>query len=223
MFQAWEWLVRLKPSEEQLLELHHFRSLPAEYAQVFSSDQTLECPSSWFKPQRPLSPAGSAAQVSLTLNISVAQLTDHLNSVVAVGEDAPDPSRLSVAVDFKGLRVALTFSSENCGERKLSDEIQVFAAFVSVHARLPRRSSDVTLMHGIPCTYAISIKSNVPGHFKYKDRSGPACLSGLQGFFNFPQTASGLPGDPLQLSWWEPFIVDGNVRLTAEFTDKRSL
>ncbi|MEW5318537.1 MAG: hypothetical protein WDW38_009753 [Sanguina aurantia] len=64
MFQAWTWLVRLKPSEEQLLELHHFRSLPAEYAQVFSSDQTLECPASWFKPQRPLSPAGSAAQLS---------------------------------------------------------------------------------------------------------------------------------------------------------------
>lgn len=41
------------------------------------------------------------------------------------------------------------------------------------------------------------------------------------GWINFAQRVSKMPGDPLDPSWWDPFLVDGFVKMSADFRDER--
>lgn len=41
------------------------------------------------------------------------------------------------------------------------------------------------------------------------------------GWINFAQRVSKMPGDPLDPSWWDPFLMEGCVRMSADFRDER--
>lgn len=218
MAQAWLILPRLKPSDAQLRELQHFRSLNAYYAKEHVKEGLGVCPKGWLQACRPLPQGSLRSTASVTLAISAAQLGEHLATVQAMKEGGPAPNELNAATDLRGLSITLAFKSDTCG-KEVAGERDFLAAYVGLCMRLPRCSSTARLDYGVPGAYTISIQSNGPG--KPAHSEGKSCLAHGQGWWNFAQSASKLPGDPSVMSWWDPYLVDGHVRLTAEFTDKR--
>lgn len=209
---------RLSPSLAQLLDLTQFRSFTTTQCTMYSQKLKSACPASWFKPQRPLSAGKGGNTVTVDLLISTAQLSKHLPLAQKLEEAGPVPPRLSAAIDFRGLSICLAFdSSKSCNGTgsKLTGEVRVCA-------RLPDHSSMADLPLGFPFSSKVSIHSNVPSK-PLHTLSIPACFhtSGW-GWANFAHIASKLPGDPLLLSWWDPFIIDGHVKMTAQVTDERA-
>lgn len=206
----------LQPTAAQMAQIHEYRSLDPALAAIYSETKECECPRAWFLPGRPLSTGGDANSVSVCLSISTAQLRDHLACIAAMQGGGPAPAKLSAATHFGGFSFVLSFSSD--APHKL-----LFAC-LKIHVRLPRCSDRTGLKLGFPLkSFIISIQSNLlPDNTVFTTgRSGLCFMRKGLGLINFAQLACKLPGDPLQLSWWGPFIIDDRVRMTAEFTAGR--
>lgn len=215
--QAFLLAPRLKPTELQLAELNHAKSFsPAQFL-IYSKDVKLACSKSWFKPERPLTTAKTRNPAVVTLSISTAQLIIHIAQVHRLREGGPAPVSLTATGDYKGLSITLKFSS--CSMQ--SGVAAHFRASVSVNTRLPHYNSMISLPHGIPCSFNLSIHSNVPSKPTYTLRQPTRFVSKDLGWSNFAQVASKLEGSPLVLSWWAPFIMNGHVKLTVEVEDER--
>lgn len=132
---------------------------------------------------------------------------------------------LSKSVAFRGLLVTLAFGSGPADdERHGAGAAQRLCASVVAHARLSGQQSREALQYGIPGRCSITIASNMPHmtaaaltmhQAEMLDPHGCRCD-------NLAKKVSRLPGDPLLMPWWDPFLVDGHVRLTAVYQDERT-
>lgn len=222
--QALPLVPHLNPSLIQLSQLNEFRSFTLVQSLLFCQDLKSECPSGWFKPKRLLAFGKGSDTVSVTLLISSSQLRQYTLSVKEMEQGGPEPTPLSASVDFRGFRLSLgMLASPN---KDNADVAFQWLVGVCACVRLPSRSSTADLQLGFPCSCTVSLHSNIPETFSenllFTLPMGSLFLSVCSGWQDFPKVASNLPGDLSDLSWWDPFIVDGNVKLTAEFTDERS-
>lgn len=207
----------------QLLDLSQFRTLTSTQSTLYCKNANSACPPGWFKPQRPLSPSGNKNKVNLCLVISTAQLGLHLSRVQKMNEGGPEPLQLFTAVNFRGLNIRLTFSSFRLKPNDVN-----FRVDVRVCAKLPACTNLADPQLGVLFSSKVSIHSKVPGCPLYTI-SEPARFGWLGmknglgwGWNRFPQVASRFPGDPMLLTWWDPFVMDGSIKLTAEVTDERT-
>ncbi|MEW5318531.1 MAG: hypothetical protein WDW38_009747 [Sanguina aurantia] len=216
----------LQPTQSQMLELYEFQSLlhhpMPTYARLHRDAVLQQRPSSWFEPPRS-PPAGGRTQraVTLCLDISEAQLSNHLACARATDERGPAPETFSACVDFRGISVTLSVHSDRPDAQAAGGTRNHFFVTVGAHARLPGRHSKNVLQHGLPGRFSVNIAVNVRDTVVQLRQPSQLNRSG-DGWNNFPQIATYLPGDPSHLSWWEPFILDGHVRITAEYTDERA-
>lgn len=208
-----------RPDVETLMDLLLFRSLTPAQEQLYCRDVQTTCPAGWFKPRRPIATGTDSNTASLTLVISAEGLRLHLAAVRAMKDGGPDPAPYSTSVDFKGFVLTLSFVS-SWGEGDA--DVEQFAVYLCVGTRLPLFSSMAMLKCGIPCSVKFSVHSNMPDQAIISTRVNDRFHSTQYGVHNFAQHASNLPGDPLLLSWWDPFMVDGALQFTAELTDQRT-
>lgn len=95
-----------------------------------------------------------------------------------------------------------------------------FFVTVGARARLPGQHSTHVLQPGLPGRFSVRIATDARVPEAQLRLPSQLNRSGT-GWNNFAQHATHLPGDPSDLAWWGPFIRDGRVRITAQYTDER--
>lgn len=218
MAQAFKLAPCMRPTSLQLSELVFSGSFSPDQCVYYSTHLIVHCPAAWFRPQRPPSTSRIHNTVLLTLCISSAQLSQHLNAIKIFEEGGQAPELVSAPVDFRGLSFSLVMAS--CKQNPTS--VSKCFVYLQVSARLPSCSSMVDLQFDFPCSHKISIHSNVPGSPLYPLKMPSHFLRRCMGWADFAKTASKLPGDSSTLSWWDSFIIDGQIRLVAELCDGRT-
>ncbi|MEW5302579.1 MAG: hypothetical protein WDW36_005348 [Sanguina aurantia] len=206
----------LEPSKAQLAELHQFRSLKKVHAVMYRRTAHA-CPPGWFRSERPVSRSRGSGRsrdtVSLRLVISKAELGAHLHEVLAKREQGgPEARAWSTRTDFRGLQLTFYAGSYQAGG--------LLDANVSVTVRLPRHDSRESIELGVPgsCTFAVTSSDPRIGCITLENGTSFVRSNWAR---NVVQAASELPGNPLLMSWWEPFMAKGALRLEVEVTDER--
>lgn len=223
LVQALPLVPHLSPTLTQLSDLEEFRSVASQSMLLLKSLET-SCPAEWFKPSRLAPIAKDPNTVSLTLDISSEQLSDH---IIALKTGGTAPASFSVSEDYRGFEITLSFSSADAAAGGKIGPVfgdsdggtHQFSVFLSASARLPSYNSMTELPRGIIASSKITLHSTLPG--QAMSYVFPKCFYTNRGLCNFHQRVSSVQGDPKALWWWDPFIIDDHVRITAEFKDER--
>lgn len=169
----------LQLSDVQLAELHYLRSLTAAHAALYLEEEH-KSSNEWFRPPRPVcTPNNTTSSVSLSLDISRAQLKQYLYliSFAAAEEGGPMPVCFSTSKHYKGMHFTLGFGSDKRDEQ--------FWTCIDMRLNLPKQSSSCRRFHGIPCSRQMSITTNGQGFSHYSERIPTTFLSTGFGWDNF--------------------------------------
>ncbi|MEW5304907.1 MAG: hypothetical protein WDW38_010768 [Sanguina aurantia] len=216
LVQVLHQLPKLRPTECQTLQLMEFQRMQGQFAELYAHEE-MSIPEAWLRPARPCPEGGAGQSVTLSLDIPRAQLVEHLAGVRAMKAGGPVPAPFSVSKLFRGLNLTLILGSN-------TNSHALFASIL-VCPQLPAWNRDLALPRGIPSSFNINMQTNLVGAGVVKMTSSK-CYSrsnlGL-GWINFVQRVSKMHGDPLDPSWWDPFLVEGVVKMSADFRDERDV
>lgn len=206
---------RLFPGEGKLLQVMEYREWTFKYPQLQTTEsdqeQVYSLPASWLKPCRPI-PVGSKTSMLLDLDIASEELQRHLAAAAGMMPDSPCPASFSSWEIFRGLRASVSvFSSSE----------QVLTAAVQVSLPLPTLHSMFELVRGIPCSLGLDLqKASLGVPFKFEFLTGVSQRKGVV-LKSFAQKMTALPGNMLDLTWWQPILAKGVLKLTLRLIDKR--
>lgn len=185
-----------KLKREHITELWAFYTLPERF--VWSTESALN-PVPWYLPARPTPTAHESCKLQLV--VTKAQLKQLL-ALLSVAD--ANLSIKSKAMYADGFVWTLALAVENG---------KLWCA-VAAHGLLSVQDLDtcVDFVHGNICDFNIFLQAADPFQLNSSEcmpissEGAGTCMSGPDGDYK----------DSAQLTWWEEYIVDGCVRLTAE-------
>lgn len=198
--QALRLTPRVAPNPAQVVDISKYSSYTTSHRKLYCSNPRSACLASWFQPQRPLPSGNLADTVSLTLVIPAGQMSKYLDTVRAMQEGGPAPAQLTVASDFRGFKLIISFVSSGLQQEGGLD-MDNFVLRVRLCARLPQSSSTADLQRGIPCSCRFSVGSNLSSRPLFSATVPVDFCSTSFGVRNFAQKVSGLGVGTLVCAW----------------------